>query len=1021
MEILLEPKSNKLMVGDLCDSIRIKPVTTGKKRWCDSIRIKLVPERFYNSAGNPIKEILLKLNLPDHRILKDGGEVFVIMSLHGYSDGEYDNENGVDNVTLIRTENYQVWSCAMLLALEGKNKTGFIDDSCRRSSLLSRETLPVVRSVYAIISSEESYRIATGSRAQTSTNFSRPSNNNNRPNDNGNRRTVGGSTLICKNYGFNGHTIDRCFKIINYPPDFGKKKPRQNFKGKNISNNAVRSSSSSGFSDEQLFTIISLIKENLVNGKGVQANMSIWQAFITKIKNMALTDYLTLFDVLVVPKYCVSLMSVHKVARDSKLVIRFDELKCYILNQDLKAEKVLGTGRQFGGLYYFDGNQDQVLNVLRPNLLFKNDKSDVMCETCQRAKQTREPFPLRDHVSTELDAAASKNDRSANPEDNDNNISEGNGPSILSQNGQNTSETHNLRRSSRTSVFPKNYNEFVVESKVKYGLEEYINYTHLSKDNYCFTYDLVELPEDRKAIGSKWVWKIKYKPDGKIEIYKARLVAKGFNHREVIDFDETFSHVVKIETVRCIISLAVQNGWTLYQMDVNNAFLYGDLNETMYIFLPLGYFPKDETRVCKLNKSLYGLKQALRQWNAKLTSTLIESGFAQSKSDYSLFTKKFGDVFIALLVYVDDIIITALELMLFKTLRKCTKGLLLLVEDKSVSVVQLVSTASIIVNTKIRIEQYFLMTDYSLWEVILNGDSPTLTKVVDGVVQLIAPTTAEQRLAKKIELKAKGTLLMALPVKHQLKFNIHKYAKSLMEAIEKRFGGNKETKKVQKTLLKQHYENFNGSSSESLDPIHDRLQKLISQLEIYEAEVKISSSTSHTTQNIAFVSSQNTDSTNESVSAVPSVSAASPKPSASILPNLDNDDLKQIDADDLEEIDLKWQMAMLTMRARRFLQRTGRNLGANGTTSIGFDMSKVECYNCHIRGYFARECRSPKDTRNKDTQRRNIPVEISTFIALVSQCDGVGSYDWCFQADEEPANYALMDFSSSSSSSSDNE
>nr|GEX09410.1 ribonuclease H-like domain-containing protein [Tanacetum cinerariifolium] len=133
---------------------------------------------------------------------------------------------------------------------------------------------------------------------------------------------------------------------------------------------------------------------------------------------------------------------------------------------------------------------------------------------------------------------------------------------------------------------------------------------------------------------------------------------------------------------------------------------------------------------------------------------------------------------------------------------------------------------------KMRIEQYFLMTDYSLWEVILNGDSPTPTRVVDGVVQAIAPTTAEQRLAKKNELKARGTLLMAFPDKHQLKFNIHKDAKSLMKAIEKRFGGNKETKKVQKTLLKQQYENFSGSSSESLDQIHDRLQKLISQLEI---------------------------------------------------------------------------------------------------------------------------------------------------------------------------------------------
>nr|GEV37922.1 putative ribonuclease H-like domain-containing protein [Tanacetum cinerariifolium] len=109
---------------------------------------------------------------------------------------------------------------------------------------------------------------------------------------------------------------------------------------------------------------------------------------------------------------------------------------------------------------------------------------------------------------------------------------------------------------------------------------------------------------------------------------------------------------------------------------------------------------------------------------------------------------------------------------------------------------------------KMRIKQYFLMTDYSLWEVILNGDSPTPTRVIDGVVQAIDHTTTEQRLAKKNKLKARGTLLMALPNKHQLKFNIHKDAKSLMKAIEKRFGGNKETKKVQKILFKQEKSQF---------------------------------------------------------------------------------------------------------------------------------------------------------------------------------------------------------------------
>nr|GEX10568.1 hypothetical protein [Tanacetum cinerariifolium] len=301
-----------------------------------------------------------------------------------------------------------------------------------------------------------------------------------------------------------------------------------------------------------------------------------------------------------------------------------------------------------------------------------------------------------------------------------------------------------------------------------------------------------------------------------------------------------------------------------------------------------------------------------------------------------------------------------------------------------------------------------------LLKVIPNGDSLTPTRVVDGVVQPIAPTNAEQRLAKKSELKAKGTLLMALPDKHQLKFNIHKDAKSLMEAIEKRLQKLISQLEILGESLSQ--EDINLKFLRSLpsewrthtliwrnkaDLEDQSLDDLFNNLKIYESEVKSSSSTSHTTQNIAFVSSQNTDSTNESVSVVPSVSAASTKPPTSILPNvdnlsdvviysffasqsnspqLDNDHLKQIDVDDLEEMDLKWQMAILTMRARRFLQRTGRNLGANGTTSIGFDMSKVECYNCHIRGHFARECRSPRDTRNNDTQRMasSLPTTSST-------------------------------------------
>nr|GEU50922.1 ribonuclease H-like domain-containing protein [Tanacetum cinerariifolium] len=299
---------------------------------------------------------------------------------------------------------------------------------------------------------------------------------------------------------------------------------------------------------------------------------------------------------------------------------------------------------------------------------------------------------------------------------------------------------------------------------------------------------------------------------------------------------------------------------------------------------------------------------------------------------------------------------------------------------------------------KMRIEQYFLMTDYSLWEVILNGDSLAPTRVIDGVLQPVAPTTVEHKLARKNELKARGTLLMALPDKSELKFNTHKEAMTLMAAIDKRFGGNTKTKKKlisQFEILRVSFlqEDINLKFLRSLpsewrthtlmwrnktDLKEQSLDDLFNSLKIYEAGVKSSSSAGTTTQNIAFVSSSNTDSANEPLSVAASVSAVSAKIPVSSLPNvdtlsnaviysffasqsnspqLDNDDLKQIDADDLEEIDLKWQMAM--------------------------------------KGHFARECRSSKDTRMNgaaEPQRRNVP----------------------------PTNYALIAFSSSSSSS-DNE
>ncbi|GKB24227.1 hypothetical protein Tco_0863628 [Tanacetum coccineum] len=198
----------------------------------------------------------------------------------------------------------------------------------------------------------------------------------------------------------------------------------------------------------------------------------------------------------------------------------------------------------------------------------------------------------------------------------------------------------------------------------------------------------------------------------------------------------------------------------------------------------------------------------------------------------------------------------------------------------------------------------------------------------DSEHMVVASKVPMLKLAqRRLELKARSTLLMGIPNEHQLKFNSIKDAKSLLQAVEK--------------------------SSKVLDQTYDRLQNLIRQLEIH----------------------------------------------------------------DEEEIDLRWQIAMLIMREMRFLKNTGRKLTVNGNETIGFDKSKVECYNYHKRGHFAREFRASRnqENRNRENIRRFVPVETTTSNALVS-CDGSG-YDWSNQAEKGPTNFAIMSYTSTSSNS----
>jgi hypothetical protein len=174
------------------------------------------------------------------------------------------------------------------------------------------------------------------------------------------------------------------------------------------------------------------------------------------------------------------------------------------------------------------------------------------------------------------------------------------------------------------------------------------------------TWTLVSSSPSQNVVGCKWVFRIKRKADGNIERYKARLVAKGFHQQPGIDYDETYSPVIKPITIRTVLSLAVTAGWHIHQIDVSNAFLHGVLQEDVYMSQPPGFtHPTFPNAVCKLRKALYGLKQAPRAWFSLLSTRLIELGFHCSKSDSSLFIFRSSTEVIFVLIYVDDIIITS--------------------------------------------------------------------------------------------------------------------------------------------------------------------------------------------------------------------------------------------------------------------------------------------------------------------------------------------------------------------------
>ncbi|XP_074299668.1 uncharacterized protein LOC141630800 [Silene latifolia] len=420
----------------------------------------------------------------------------------------------------------------------------------------------------------------------------------------------------------------------------------------------------------------------------------------TQSGDIRLSSRLILRNVLYAANLHCNLLSVSSLLIDTSLTIQFSYNLCLI--QDRTSKTVIGAGEQHEGLYYLKGVRDDKAHAyMEPN---NNIDTTLLISPSTPSIQntTQEPSTISPPPSSHGDKSPPQTTEppptTVDPT-----------PTIDTTSAPDLTAPPILGRGHRLKIPNTNLNDFIVSkprpslhaltttsssSGTAFPISHYLNYAKFSPNHKVFlsavtknhepsffkdvvqvpewreamrheldaleknnTWTLEDLPPNKKAIGSKWVYKIKYNAYGSIERYKARLVIMGNRQIEGVDYNETFAPTVKLVTVRTLLAIAAAKQWVLHQMDVHNAFLHGDLDEEVYMKPPPGFPHSAKGKVCRLRKSLYGLRQAPRCWYAKLASALLKYGFSQCPYDHSLFSISRSDTEVHVLVYVDDLVI----------------------------------------------------------------------------------------------------------------------------------------------------------------------------------------------------------------------------------------------------------------------------------------------------------------------------------------------------------------------------